>query len=177
MTAPLELHHYQVISAVRQTLIDLYADVRAPLLHLPNYAVSTFAERLGRHGTEPGFEAVVGYDQGHAVGYVYGNTIRFGDRWWTRMARPLGEEITAEPTLALKELGVRIPWRGTGAARRIHDELLAGRAERRVTLMVNPAAGDGKVLALYQSWGYEAVNEVRPSPEAPPLVAMLRDCR
>ncbi|MFE5586287.1 GNAT family N-acetyltransferase [Kitasatospora sp. NPDC056531] len=174
----IELGHCRDLTAsVRQTLIDLYADVRAPLLHLPNYAVETFAERLDRHGGEPGFEAVIGYDQGAPIGYAYGNTIESGDRWWTRMAKPMAPELTADPTFALKELGVRTPWRGTGAARRIHEGLAGDRAEARITLMVNPAAGDGKVLALYEAWGYKAVNEVRPNPDAPPLVAMIRACR
>ncbi|WP_030271172.1 acetyltransferase [Streptomyces sp. NRRL B-24484] len=167
-------HYYDLAHPARQTLIDVYSDVRAPLLHLPNYAVETFAERVDRHASEPGFEVVFAYDQGQPAGYAYGNTIEGGDRWWTRMAKPLPAEITSTPTLALKEIGVRIPWRGTGLARRIHDELVTGRTEKRVTLMVNPAAGDGKVLALYESWGYEAINEVRPSPDAPPLIAMLR---
>ncbi|MDH6129566.1 hypothetical protein [Kitasatospora sp. GP82] len=92
------------------------------------------------------------------------------------MAEPMPQKIITSPTLALKELGVRGPWRGTGVARRIHDELLAGRGEDRMTLMVNPAAGDGKVLALYKSWGYEAVNRVQPSPDAPPLIAVIRTC-
>ncbi|MGV9264217.1 GNAT family N-acetyltransferase [Kitasatospora sp. NPDC003701] len=151
--------------------------MRAPLLHLPNYAVPTFAERLDRHGTEPGFEAVVGYDGTEPIGYAYGNTIESGDRWWARTANPMRPELTAEPTFVLKELGVRSPWRGTGAARRIHEELARGRGEERITLMVNPAAGGGKVLAVYEAWGYEAVSEVRPHPEAPPLVAMVRACR
>ncbi|MFG3053434.1 GNAT family N-acetyltransferase [Kitasatospora sp. NPDC048239] len=170
-------HHLQLTAPVRQALIDLYRDVRAPLLHLPNYRPAVFAERLERHGCEPGFEAVIGRDRGQAVGYAYGNTIGPGDRWWSRMDKPVPEELAARPTLALKEIGVRTPWRGTGTARRIHDELLAGRGEEQVTLMVNPAAGDGKVLALYEAWGYEAVNEVRPNPEAPPLIAMLRPIR
>lgn len=134
----IELRRYRKLDQpARQTLIDLYADVRAPLLHLPNYAVATFAERLDRHASEPGFEVVVAYDQDQPAGYAYGNTIEGGDRWWTRMAKPLPAEITATPALALKEIGVRIPWRGTGLARRIHDCLVAGRTEKHVTLMVN----------------------------------------
>ncbi|MFG2848672.1 GNAT family N-acetyltransferase [Kitasatospora sp. NPDC048296] len=174
----LDLRHFPELTPLaRETLIDLYADVRAPLLHLPNYAVATFAERLDRHGGEPGFEAVIGYDEGEPIGYAYGNTIESGDRWWTRMSRPMRSALTADPVFALKELGVRAPWRGTGAARRIHEELVGNRTEeQRVTLMVNPAAGDGKVLALYESWGYEAVNEVQPNPDTPPLVAMIRSC-
>ncbi|MGW7584446.1 GNAT family N-acetyltransferase [Kitasatospora sp. NPDC054768] len=176
MTEP-DLHHFTELTPLaRQTLIDLYADVRAPLLHLPNYAVTTFAERLDRHGGEPGFEAVIGYDENEPIGYAYGNTILSGDRWWTRMPKPMAPELTADPVFALKELGVRTPWRGTGAARRIHEELAGNRPEERITLMVNPAAGDGKVLALYEAWGYTAVNEVQPNPDAPPLVAMIRKC-
>ncbi|MFI9724526.1 hypothetical protein ACIHFE_33690 [Streptomyces sp. NPDC052396] len=59
---------------------------------------------------------------------------------------------------------VRVPWRKTGSARRIHDELLA-------------EAGRGKVVALYESWGYEKISEQQPSPDGPVLTAMLRDIR
>lgn len=66
------------------------------------------------------------------------------------------------------------PWRGTGSARLIHDHLLAQRPELRAGLTVNPAAGDGKVQRLYESWGYVAIGTQQPSPDSPPLVAMLR---
>jgi hypothetical protein len=46
--------------------------------------------------------------------------------------------------VALKEIGVRPAWRKTGTARRIHDTVFAARDELYVTLMVNPAAGDGR---------------------------------
>ncbi|MEV7360175.1 GNAT family N-acetyltransferase [Kitasatospora sp. NPDC091276] len=129
--------------------------MRAPLLHLPNYALPAFGERLQRHGGEPGFEAVIGYAGSVPVGYAYGNTVEAADRWWTRMARPMPHHLTAALVFALKELGVRTRWRGTGAARRIHDALLSARPEERATLMVNPAAGDGKVHALDTAWSYE----------------------
>ncbi|MFI9364961.1 hypothetical protein ACIG5E_28510 [Kitasatospora sp. NPDC053057] len=51
------------------------------MLHLADYAVATFAERLDRHGGEPGFDAVIGYDEEEPIRYAYGNTIRSGDRW------------------------------------------------------------------------------------------------
>lgn len=38
----------------RSDLRDVYADVGAPFLHLPNYVVTGFGEHLDRHGTEPG---------------------------------------------------------------------------------------------------------------------------
>ncbi|MZD10401.1 GNAT family N-acetyltransferase, partial [Streptomyces sp. SID5785] len=78
---------------------------------------------------------------------------------------------------SLKEIGVRPSWRGTGVARRIHDRLLAGRDEPYVTLMVNPAVGDGKVHALYQSWGYKDIGHSQPSPTSPRLTVMVRPTR
>ncbi|MFD0274512.1 GNAT family N-acetyltransferase [Kitasatospora sp. NPDC127111] len=173
MTIEFRRHRY-LNPDVRQVLLNVYADVRAPLLHLPNYRVPAFAERLDRHADEPGFEAVIAYEDQEPVGYAYANTLAADDRWWKRMAEPLSQGLTDVPTVALKEIGVRIPWRGTGLARRIHDELLAGRTEERVTLLVNPLAGEGKVQALYESWGYEAINSQQPSPDSPRLTAMIR---
>lgn len=76
--------------------------------------------------------------------------------------------------MALKEIGVRTQWRGTGTARRIHDAFLATRDEPYVTLMVNSAAGGGKVHALYRSWGYEDIGKSQPSAASPVLTVMIR---
>ncbi len=72
---------------------------------------------------------------------------------------------------------MRVPWRGTGTARRIHDELLAHRPEKQVSLLVNPRSGDGKVKALYERWGYREISVQRPSADGPVLTAMLRAVR
>ncbi|WP_316529637.1 GNAT family N-acetyltransferase [Kitasatospora brasiliensis] len=167
-------HHTALRPGVRQDLLDVYADVRAPLLHLPNYGLAAFTERLERHIGDPGFELVLGYDGALPVGYAYGNTVDAADRYWQRMAEPLPHGYTDAPALAVKEIGVRTPWRGTGTARRIHDALLAGRTEGRATLMVNPLAGDGKVQARYEAWGYRAFNTQRPTAHSPLLTAMVR---
>ncbi|MFJ5098686.1 GNAT family N-acetyltransferase [Streptomyces sp. NPDC088557] len=155
-------------------LVAVYARVREPLLHLPNYAVATFAERLERHSREAGFGAVLAFDaEDRPVGYAYGNTVEEGDRWWTR-TDGVDARFTGSPVLALKEIGVTVPHRGTGLARRVHDALLAGRGEAYVSLMVNAAAGDGKVRRVYESWGYTAIGTSRPSPGAPVLTSMIR---
>ncbi len=172
-----EIRHFRDLTRVRQTVLDVYADVRAPLLHMANYRVEAFAERLDRHAGELGFEAVIGYDQGEPVGYAYVNTLAPDDRFWTRMTEPLPDGYTTASTVVIKEIGVRVPWRGTGIARRLHDELLAHRTEDRVTLLVNPLAGDGKVQALYESWDYRAINAQQPSPDSPRLIAMIRSTR
>lgn len=170
-----ELRHVHDAQPVWQTLLDVYADVRAPLLHLPHYSVARYSERLARHASELGWEAVIGYDAGEPVGYAYANTLTHDDRWWARMTKPLPAGFTDTSTVALKEIMVRSPWRGTGTAHRIHDELLSQRSEQRVTLLVNPLAGEGKVQALYETWGYMPFNHQQPSPDSPALTAMIRD--
>ncbi|MGW2083120.1 GNAT family N-acetyltransferase [Streptomyces sp. NPDC001939] len=177
-TAPaIELRTFTTLDTACDDLLDVYADVRAPLLHLPNYTVTAFSERLDRHSAEPGFAAVLAYAAGHPVGYAYGNTIEHGDRYWQRTSPTPAQKYTGRPAVALKEIGVRHAWRKTGTALRIHDTLLATRDEPYITLMVNPAAGDGKVHALYKSWGYEDIGQSQPPPASPVLTVMIRASR
>ncbi|RKE23094.1 GNAT family N-acetyltransferase [Streptomyces sp. TLI_171] len=170
-----EFRHFTALAPeTRRALLDVYAEVRAPLLHEPNYRVEAFTDRLDRHLADAGFALVLGFDGAAPIGYAYGNTVEADDRYWQRMAEPLPDGFTATPVLAIKEIGVRAPWRGTGAARRMHDALLAGRAESRVMLMVNPLAGDGKVRRLYESWGYTPFNSQPASAVSPELTVMIR---
>ncbi|WP_328913281.1 MULTISPECIES: GNAT family N-acetyltransferase [unclassified Streptomyces] len=169
----IDLRHFREIEPVWDTLIQVYAEVRADRLHDPHYSVERYGERLARHASEPGWEAVVGYDGEDAVGYAYANTINQGDRYWKRVTSPVPDSLTEIPTVALKEIMVRVPWRKTGASRRIHDDLLAQRSETQVTLMVNPLAGEGKVHALYKAWGYADIGTSQPSPDSPVLMAMV----
>jgi GNAT superfamily N-acetyltransferase len=173
-TPTLELRTFNNLDTARGDLVDVYADVRSALLHLPNYAVTAFGERLDRHGAEPGFVAVLAYADGFPVGYAYANTIEHGDRYWQRTSPIPADKYTERPAAALKEIGVRSAWRKTGTARHIHDALLATRSEPFVTLMVNPAAGDGKVHALYHSWGYDDIGHSQPSPSSPLLSVMIK---
>ncbi|MGI5443782.1 N-acetyltransferase family protein [Streptomyces shenzhenensis] len=177
-TAPAtEIRTFTTLEDVRGDLLDVYAEVRAPLLHLPNYAVTSFGERLDRHGGEPGFVAVLAYADDQPIGYAYANTIEHGDRYWQRTTPTPTDQCTEHPALAIKEIGVRPSWRKTGTARRIHDALLADREEPYATLMVNAAAGDGKVRALYRSWGYQDIGHSQPSPASPLLTVMIRATR
>ncbi|MFD8969780.1 GNAT family N-acetyltransferase [Streptomyces sp. NPDC059568] len=178
MTAEaIKLHRATDIDAVWSTLIEIYAEVRAGQLHRPHYSVARYAERLARHASEPGWEVLIGYDGTEPVGYTYLNTLQPGDRWWRRMTTPPPEGCADTPTVAFKEGMLRPPWRGRGIARQGHDELLAARPEEQVTLLVNPLAGNGKVKALYQRWGYQEISTQQPSADGPVLTAMLRAIR
>ncbi|KUJ66103.1 acetyltransferase [Streptomyces albus subsp. albus] len=173
----IKLRHVLEVKPVWQELIAVYAEVRADQLHQPHYSVERYGERLARHASEPGWEAVIAYDGQEPVGYAYVNTLEKDDRWWRRMTTSLPEGCAGTPTVALKEIMLRKPWRGTGTALRIHDELLAQRPEEQVSLLVNPLAGSGKVKALYESWGYETISQQQPSADGPVLTAMRRAIR
>ncbi len=83
-------------------------------------------------------------------------------------------EYTAQPVVALKELGVTVPWRKTGTSRRLHDALLAAySAKPYVSLMVNPAAG-GKGPAALRVVGLLGIGVSHPAPHSPILTAMIR---
>ncbi|MFF3937676.1 GNAT family N-acetyltransferase [Streptomyces phaeofaciens] len=164
---------------MRRTLVDIHVEVRRRDFGLtgPFYAAERFDERLSGHSSQPGWETVVAYDGPEPAGFAYATPLGTGTRWWTAMTTPLPDGYTTETgkrTLALNEIVVRRPWRGTGLARRIHEELLAGRTEERVTLLVNPKAGDGKVQAVYERWGYEKIGEQQPFADSPVFAAMMR---
>ncbi|MEV6735371.1 GNAT family N-acetyltransferase [Streptomyces sp. NPDC051364] len=175
MTDSVILKHHSGLDDVREDLIKVYASVRGDLLRLPNYRVETFTERLDRHGNDPGWEAVMAHaPEGEPIGYAYANTVEPGNRWWTRMDAPPPAEYASSTSLAIKEIGVVKPWRGQGLAQAMHDELLRHRHEEYVTLLVNPAAGEGKVKRLYEGWGYVQIGRQQPSPDSPPLHCLGR---
>lgn len=110
----------------------------------------------------------MGYLGDSPVGYAYGCTLQETTRWWSGLRTPVLEEAITETgarTFALSELMVAEKARGAGVARQIRDELLRGRPEERVTLLVE--RDHSKVRALYASWGYEWFGEVLPFADAP----------
>jgi GNAT superfamily N-acetyltransferase len=176
----LELRHYTDVELVRQTIVDIHVEVRQRDLGLtgPFYSADRFNERLSGHSAVTGWEAVIAYDGGEPAGFAYATPLGPNTRWWTGMTTPLPDGYTMETgtrTLALNEIVVRRPWRGTGLAQRIHEELLAGRGEERVTLLVNPKAGDGKVQAVYERWGYEKIGDQQPFADSPVFASMMRE--
>ncbi|MFI5751375.1 hypothetical protein ACIBBE_36975 [Streptomyces sp. NPDC051644] len=96
-------------------------------------------------------------------------------RWWGGLLTDVPADTITETgtrTYALSELMVRTPWQKTGTARRLHDALPAPRPEERATLLV--VQDHPKVHALYQSWGWQTLGDLRPSIlDAPLFHAML----
>ncbi|WP_406390217.1 twin-arginine translocation signal domain-containing protein [Streptomyces sp. NBC_00882] len=117
------------------------------------------------------------YDQDQPVGYAYGAPLPAGAPWWGGLLTEVPADVVEETgtrTYALSELMVRVPWRKTGAARQLHDALLDDRPEERATLLVDQE--HPKVHALYESWGWHTLGDLRSRiPDAPLFHAMLLD--
>lgn len=163
------------LESVRQLLLDVYAEVYADDLHDPFFSVDRFNERLTGHAGRNNWEAVIGYDGDEPVGYAYAAALQPGARWWMYHLEPLDPDFTEETgrrTLALFEIMVRSPWRGTGTAHAIHEELLAHRPEERVTLLVEPEHTG--VKRTYESWGYQHIGDQKPFPDSPLYATMVR---
>lgn len=167
-----DTHHFE---GIRPLLVRLYAEVYADVLSDPFFTVEAFAERLDHHAASATWEAVVGRQAGEPVGYAYGSAVSATTSWWTGVEPRPGHDMALETghrTFVLYELLVRVPWRRTGTSRRLHDALLAGRGEDRVTLAVERA--HPRVRALYEGWGYRWAGSVRDSADAPVYDVLLR---
>lgn len=171
----LELRHYDATgySAIRETLLDIHDEIWGGT----GEALSSreeFAPLADRWAGRGSWSCVVGYDHDTPIGYAYGAPLTSRTTWWSKVTPAPSDEFAAETgerTFALSELMVRARWRGTGAGRTLHDELLANRDEDRVTLLVH--AAHQAVVARYQQWGYQLIGEARPFEGAPDLYAMV----
>lgn len=171
------------VRKVRQLILDIHVEVRGEfgLMDRPFYQRERFDERLTSYSSRPGWEAVVAYDHKEPVGYVFAVPLGESTAWWSAEQTPLPEDYVkenGERTLALNEILVRRPWRGAhgkGTARGLHEELLSERQEQRVTLLVNPTLSDGRLKAVYESWGYEQIGSQQPFDDSPVFATMMRD--
>jgi len=174
----IERYTSQEVPAVREELLDLHDAVYAGTGD-PLAGREAFAPFLEHWAAAEGFMCTAARtSDGRLVGYAYGAPLTASTSWWDGVTPPLEAAAAVENgarTFALSELLVAENWRGTGAARRLHDALLDGRPEERVVLLTH--ADHPKVVQMYRSWGYVSVGECVPFEGAPRLVAMLRSLR
>ncbi|MEF3119491.1 GNAT family N-acetyltransferase [Streptomyces chrestomyceticus] len=182
MTTGMAIRHYDHRHAaeLRPLLLEVYAEVYAEAAKTDPFAtVDRFAQGLDAWSTKPGWTCVVGYDGDQAAGYAYGAPLVAGAPWWGGLLSDVDPDLieeTGSRTYALSELMVRVPWRKTGVSRQLHDALLEGRPEERATLLVDQS--HPKVHALYESWGWQTLGDLRPRLHGAPVFhAMLLPLR
>lgn len=174
----LTLTHYGPDRAaeIRQQLIDVYAEVyAAEAASDAFFSLPRFTERLTRHAEHPGWACVIGHVDDEPVGYAYGRPDS-EDEWRTMdtvTSPDVREYGIGGTTFGLCEIMVRAPWRGSGIARTIHDDLMRERPEPRASLLVERE--HPRVRATYERWGYRPVAVSQPFADAPLYDAMILD--
>ncbi|WP_225848205.1 GNAT family N-acetyltransferase [Streptomyces sp. HPF1205] len=180
MTTPrvMTVTHYTPAEfpGIRQQLLDVYAEVYAVEARTdPFFSLPRFAARLDGHARHPGWACAMGEIGDEVVGYAYGRPDSEDE--WRTMTTVTAPEVrdygVGGNMFGLCEIMVRAPWRGAGAARTIHDELMRDRPEPRASLLVEQS--HPRVRATYERWGYQAVATSRPYPDAPAYDAMVLD--
>ena len=152
---------------------EVYAD---PPYRQDAQQAAGMASRLRVRCRQPGFALAEARHGGYLVGYALGMPLRPSTSWWQHLTAPLPAELTTEHpgrTFALAELLVQAAWRRQGIGRDLHDLILAGRAEERVTATLWPAAAPAQ--AAFRSWRWRKVARARdPEPGSPVLDVLIR---
>jgi GNAT superfamily N-acetyltransferase len=115
-----------------------------------------FLKAFNRAFSRAGFDMVVASSVGKTVGHAYGYHIDRAGEWWRGLSGDAPwdiEELTVSgQVFALAELTVRPPFRRTGVAGRLLEQLLARTDAALVVTRVDPA-NTGAVAAL-RGWGW-----------------------
>ena len=163
------------LPAIEDKLVAVYAEVySAEAATDPFFTVDRDTERLRAHASAPRWGCAFVDVEGRPVGYAYGFARTAAYHWHGLVTDAPADQLaeTDTRTFALCEVMVRDPWRGTGIARLLHDELLSHRIEERSHLLVEP--DHPKVRALYERWGYQWMGVMRPYTDAPRYDSLLR---
>ncbi|MGY5131953.1 GNAT family N-acetyltransferase [Streptomyces nigrescens] len=176
MDAEFQRYDGTSVKTIADELIEVYARVydAPPYRGDPFFSVATFRERLEAAFGSEGFETVTARQGGQIVGYVHGATLPTDKPWWTSLGNRRPAELRsladAGQVFWLRELMVSPEFQNRGLGRKIHDTVIAGRAERTTALTCiidNQPAHDA-----YLRWGYTVMGEIKHAPESPTYDAM-----
>ena len=151
MTDELQLARYDTYSAdaIYDEMVQLFAKANQDIVHIPFFSVKQFEASFVKQRAHDGFELVTARIGGKLVGVIFGFTEMPGEQY------------------AICEIMVSPDFQRRGIAKRLHDELLRPRPERRADLYVRK--DNVPAQAAYKKWGWTKVGEVQPSPDAPVL--------
>jgi ribosomal protein S18 acetylase RimI-like enzyme len=151
MTDDLVLTRYDRTTAqeIYDDMVRLYVEVNHDILHLSFFNREQFEAAFVGQRAHDGFELVGAHRAGQLVGVVFGFTEIPGEQY------------------AICELMVAPACQRQGIAKRLHDELLRPRPERRADLYVRQ--DNDKAQAAYRKWGWRKVGEIQPRADAPVL--------
>ena len=167
MTEYRRIGRNDLTAEVKNILIDLHALAFGDEMQNPFH--QRFPWFVDHWGSREGFLCVIGYEGQTPVGFTYGAPATVGKEWWAEHWTPDGEDTS---TFSISELAVAPRWRKTGEGQRLLEQLLDGRPEGIVVLLVD--SSHAKVIAAYQEWGYQSVGDQRPFPDSPLYEIMVK---
>ncbi|MDG4797144.1 GNAT family N-acetyltransferase [Micromonospora sp. WMMD1082] len=148
-----------------EALAQVYRRVHAADLHLVDHSVPTVTERLRWTAEAPGFEAALGYVDGHLAGTVMGCPLPPETLWWRDLTSTHDPDLAIEwegRTFAVCEAFVLPEFRRHRLGLRMTTELLARRREERVALAV--AETNTRVWHALQRIRFDHVGDLVPFP-------------
>lgn len=129
---------------------------REPPYHHDAIAADGFRGVLPAHLAYPDFEAVLLYESGQLLGFVYGHT-NAPDQWWYRQIAPsLPAAVRTgvfDDAWVIVELAVDPDARRRGLGRRLLTATMAGRPNRWAVLTTMDA--DSPAVHLYDHFGFK----------------------
>lgn len=169
--------------------VELYAEIYGvePYRGDPFFYADAYRERLLGATLMDGFLAVEARAPcGQVVGFGFGATLPPDAPWWqraelcnpkpsdpSRRSGPDGTDVDAGLVFWLRELQVRIGWRGQGVGGSLHAGLLAARQERWVAMTVIPRNEPAR--SAYLRWGYSVCGQTRHSDHSPIYEVLFAD--
>lgn len=174
----LRRHGPEEAKQIADDLTAVYAEVYnvKPYIGDPFFAVPTYVNRLHAALDMDGFEVVSAHlDDGTLAGYVHGVTLDPDRAWWVSLgdARP-GEVVEAAErgeVFWLRELMTLPAYQNHGIGRRVHDEMVSGRAEPWTTLTC--IIDNEPARSAYPRWRYEVIGRIKHALESPLYDAMI----
>jgi ribosomal protein S18 acetylase RimI-like enzyme len=166
------------LPAVKDFLLDVYAEVYADQLDDPFFSLPRYWERLQGYAARDGFSIVIGRVGESVTGYALGYTLPAASQWWRGLRAEVDPDLLREDghrTFAVTEIMVLADHRRRGYAGQLHDALVSDRDEQRATLLVLPDNAPAK--AAYESWGWFKLGELQPFDDAPVYDAMMLDLK
>lgn len=163
--------------AARDLVVDIYRDAYGERIATgdPFQAEEAFLRRFDVYTTRDGFDLVIAYRGGEAVGQTFGWPLPAPDGgWWKHLLTPVEPgwaEEDGHRTFALSEIMVRKARTGQGIAHALHDELLSARPESRATLLVRP--DNTTAYRAYERWGWRKAAQLRNTLPHAPLFDVL----
>jgi GNAT superfamily N-acetyltransferase len=134
------------------------------------YTRDAFVERTTGQARSPGFTLIAGHWAAELAGFSFGLPFTAG-RWWRGAEGEAPAELVNTDNFAVIELVVLPRFRDQGLAGRLFRTLLADRPEPYATLV---AEKRGRARAMYDRWGWRAVQSDRPSPDVAELDVLVK---